>query len=261
MPVVLMMTDGLRPDAISEAQTPNLYRFMQRGAWTLRGRSVIPSITLPCHLSIFYSAPPAEHGTKENNFIPMNPTRKGLIEHLRDQERRCALVHNWEPLRDLNRPGWLEYSFFINTGYDLDGDEIMAQTARTVLDDLRPDFLFVYFASVDVAGHIHNWMSDEYLQQATLVDALIGQLLDHIPADTHILIHSDHGGHDNTHGTELAEDMTIPWMIAGPGIRQGYEIQRPVSLLDTAPTVAACLEVAPNPEWRGAVVQEVFETG
>jgi hypothetical protein len=53
--------------------------------------------------------------------------------------------------------------------------------------------------------------------------------------------------------------MTIPWLVAGPGIRQNYEITRAVSLLDTAPTLARLLSIKPHPEWEGQCVEEIFE--
>jgi hypothetical protein len=57
---------------------------------------------------------------------------------------------------------------------------------------------------------------------------------------------------------DCVEDMTIPWMAAGSGIKEGYAIQSQVSLLDTAPTIARLLELKPNHEWEGQVVEEIF---
>jgi arylsulfatase A-like enzyme len=54
--------------------------------------------------------------------------------------------------------------------------------------------------------------------------------------------------------------MTIPWLVAGPGIRAGYAISAPVSLLDTAPTLARLLGIAPHHEWEGRCVEEMFES-
>ncbi len=52
--------------------------------------------------------------------------------------------------------------------------------------------------------------------------------------------------------------MTIPWIIAGPGIRSGHEIRTPVSLLDTAPTLARALSITPHPDWEGNCIEEIF---
>ena len=258
MPVILIMTDGLRPDAMSPERTPNLWAVIDRGAATLSARSVNPSITLPCHTSIFHSVPPSRHGIVENIWHPMARPVPGLVDQLNLHEKRSGFVHNWEFLRDLNRPGSLHYSFFMNTGYDLDGDAIITDTALDIINRGLLEFVFVYFASVDVAGHIFGWMSDEYLAQAAQVDTLVGRLLAGIPDDVTAIIHSDHGGHERTHGLDIPEDMTIPWMITGPGVRQGHRIGMDVSLLDTAPTIAHLLDVPPAQDWEGRVVSEAF---
>src|SRR5207249_999051 len=76
------------------------------------------------------------------------------------------------------------------------------------------------------------------------------------------LITADHGGHDLTHGTNSPEDMTIPWIAAGPGIKRGYEIKRPVSLIDTAATVLRAVGTTDYyVEWTSKSVDEIFETG
>src|SRR3712207_7396850 len=43
--------------------------------------------------------------------------------------------------------------------------------------------------------------------------------------DTVTLVLSDHGGHERTHGTDMDEDMLIPWVLHGPGVRSGYAIR------------------------------------
>ncbi|MEZ4556356.1 MAG: sulfatase-like hydrolase/transferase [Caldilineaceae bacterium] len=103
-----------------------------------------------------------------------------------------------------------------------------------------------------------GWMSDEYLRQTETVDDAIGAVLAALTDADTVLLHSDHGGHDRTHGTDAPEDMTIPWMIAGPGIRRGHAIQAPVSLLDTAPTLRAVERAGSSPLGRGRAVDEVF---
>jgi len=79
-----------------------------------------------------------------------------------------------------------------------------------------------------------------------------------MPADTSVIIQADHGGHDRSHGTDCAEDMTIPWMAVGPHVKANYAIQGPVSLLDTAPTLARMLGIAPSDEWDGRCIDEIF---
>jgi phosphopentomutase len=193
---------------------------------------------------------------------PLNEPVWGLIEVLKAHDRKSAFIYNWEQLRDLNRPGSLYLSHFIDTGYDLDGDEIIAQTAvqhfaSAYIQQIA--FTFVYFASVDVAGHVFRWMSDDYLKQVNRVDACVGQVLAALPDDTTVILQSDHGGHDYNHGEDIPEDMTIPWMIAGRGVKRNFQLSDPVSLLDTAPTLAQVIGVPAHELWQGRVVTSAFE--
>ena len=64
--VVLIMIDGLRPDAITPDGCPALTGLMARGAYSLQARSLMPCLTLPCHMSIFHSVPPGRHGVTSN---------------------------------------------------------------------------------------------------------------------------------------------------------------------------------------------------
>jgi predicted AlkP superfamily pyrophosphatase or phosphodiesterase len=259
--LVFIMTDGMRTDALSPERTPTFHQFMQRGAYTLNARSVVPSITLPCHTSIFHSIPPHKHGIQDNEWLGLAQPVVGLVEQLAAAGKRSAYFYNWEQLRDLNRPGTLYFSHFENTGYELDGDGVIVDAAIPYIQARRFDFTFVYIGAVDLAGHVYNWMSDDYLRYVQVADGLAAKVLQAVSDEDIVLIHSDHGGGGaapDNHGSDKPEDMTIPWMIAGPGIRQGHAIQRAVSLLDTAPTIARILGVTPVPEWEGTAVDEVF---
>ena len=256
--VVFILIDGLRPDALEIADCPNLKALRDRGASTMRATSVMPSVTLPCHTSIFHSVPPSRHGVTTNVWTPMARPLPGLFDLAKAAGKRCAFLYNWEELRDIARPGSLALSYFRSTSYQPDGDQITADEAARVLPGANPDFAFIYLGTVDTAGHYYGWMSDGYIAQIGTVDAALRTLLDALPEDTTYVLQSDHGGHERNHGTELPEDMTIPWLAAGPGIRHGHAIGAPVSLLDTAPTLARLLGVQPHHEWEGRCVEESF---
>lgn len=257
--VLYISTDGLRPDAIAAAHTPNFRAVMSRGAYTLAGCSVMPSISLPCHMSIFHSVPPERHGILVNTYTPMARPVPGLVEVLNDSGKRCASFISWEPLRDLSRPGSLSVSTLIAYARNPEAADVLTvQAALPYLHSGEFDFVFLYLATIDEVGHDFGWMSQRYLRQVEHVDAHLGTIMENLPADTAVLIHSDHGGHDRSHGTDSAQDMTIPWMAAGPGIRENFEIERRVSLLDTAPTITRILGVTPSVVWEGRAVEEIF---
>lgn len=253
----LIMIDGLRPDAIA-GHCPTLQTVMARGAFTLRATSVMPSITLPCHTTIFHSVPPARHGITTNEWHTLARPLPGLVEMASLAGKRCAFFYNWEPLRDLSRPGQLAYSYFRDCAYTRDGDEWVVDEATRVIPRASLDFAFVYLGTVDTAGHDFGWMSEAYLAQAKRVDAALGHLLSALPAEGHVLIQADHGGHERSHGTDSPEDLTIPWGVTGPRVRENHTLNSAVSLLDTAPTLAHLMDLKPHALWEGQVIREIF---
>ncbi|HMO55907.1 MAG TPA: alkaline phosphatase family protein [Roseiflexaceae bacterium] len=256
--VILVMTDGVRPDALDAVPCPTFDTLRAGGASTLNARSVMPSVTLPCHMSIFHSVPPERHGITTNLYIPMARPLPGLIETLHAAGKRSALIHNWEPLRDINRPETLAFSYYREPPNDHTFDDAVAAEGVAAITSGEFDFIFIYLGGVDIAGHVYGWMSDGYLTQLTHLDAALGRITAAMPAHASIIVHSDHGGHERTHGTESPEDMTIPWIAAGPPIHNGHTILGHVGLVDTAPTICRLLDVAPHPAWEGRVVHEIF---
>jgi arylsulfatase A-like enzyme len=127
----------------------------------------------------------------------------------------------------------------------------------------RPDFTFIYLGMVDEVGHRTGWLSQEYMESAGRADAAVGHVLDRLEAEgllegTIVLIQADHGGHEHRHGESIVEDMTIPWILSGPGVRSGCRLAGPVSILDTAPTLAHLLGLTIPNEWQGQVVHEAL---
>jgi arylsulfatase A-like enzyme len=54
------------------------------------------------------------------------------------------------------------------------------------------------------------------------------------------------------------EKRKVPWIASGPGIRRNHRICQPVSILDTAPTVAHLLDISPHYSWGGGLLGEIF---
>ena len=258
-PIVLITLDGVRPDALTTARCPTLNSVRENGASTLSARSVMPSVTLPCHTSIFHSVPPARHGITSNIFVPMARPLPGLVEVARTKGKRTAFFYNWEQLRDLARPGNIHYSYFRDSSYDKDGDDETVSQASSFIEKEQPDFVFLYLGTVDTVGHNYGWMSQGYLKQLEHIDALLSSFFDTLPPQYTAILHSDHGGHDRSHGTDRDEDMLIPWMAIGPNIKKGYTIESEITLLDTAPTIARIMGIQAHDEWEGRSADEIFQ--
>ena len=258
MVTALVVLDGLRPDALALVHTPHLDAFRDSGSWSMTAKTVFPPITLPAHLSMLTSVPPEIHGVLDNTWQEQGRRPSNLIDQIARAGRTPVAFYTWEPLRDLWTPGCMAAAWFRNSAYDVDGDRYTAAAVADYFARFEADFAFVYLGSIDIVGHLHGWMSDAYLQKIEEVDGIFGAVIDALGPDATVLATADHGGHDTVHGIEQPEDMLIPWMIAGPGIRTDHCLASAVSVLDIAPTLATAIGLPVLRSWQGRAVDEAF---
>ena len=258
-----IIIDGCRPDGLAQANTPHLDSLWQNGAYSWTAQSVMPTISLPCHSSMFRSVLPGKHGIYDNVYAPTAAAFPSILEVAHDAGRKTAMFTSWEPLRDLAAPGSLDTTYHRRYRAGDENDRHVAETAAPYLTTEQPDLIVVYLGDVDENGHSHGWMSAEYLRRIELADAATGLLLAALEAaglrDQYaVLVNSDHGGHDTMHGTESPEDMTILWLLNGPGVRQNHQVTAPVTLLDNPPTIAHVLGLNSPSAWDGQPVLDAF---
>ena len=250
MKVLLILVDGMRPDSITNIDLAQ--RLISSSAATMSAATVMPSVTLPCHMSLFHSVDPSRHGTTTNTFAPQVRPVIGLCEVLAKNRKNCAFFYDWEELRDLTRPGSLAHSFFCSgakINYT-DADHRVTDDAIAYLMEQRPDFAFLYLGNPDETGHRFGWMSEEYMEAVRGAWGEIERVLNVLPEEYSVILLADHGGHDRIHGTNCPEDMTIPVIIKCEAFAANTTLEN-VSILDIAPTVAKLLNVAPDAEWEG----------
>jgi hypothetical protein len=258
--VLVISIDGLRPDALQLADTPNLDWLIARGAITWQAQTILPSVTLPAHASMLSGSTPQVHGVNWNDYAPERgyiqvPT---LFSVTHDAGLTTAMFVGKVKLEHLARPGTVDTYAYV-TG----GDAQVAGRAADYLREVSPDVLFVHLPDVDTIGHMHGWLSSPQLDFVTQADAAVGTLLDTLEAlgqldSTLIVVTADHGGIGTVHGGNDPESMTIPWLVAGPGVRQGYEVKGNVFIYDTAATVVWALGLSLPVEWEGRPVVEAF---
>ncbi|HOG17858.1 MAG: 2,3-bisphosphoglycerate-independent phosphoglycerate mutase [Syntrophaceae bacterium PtaU1.Bin231] len=254
--VVLFLIDGMRPDGLRRADTPVIDGLVKAGASTMSAQTVMPTTTLPCHTSLFFSLAPQDHGILDNTWKPLKPSARSLFGVLSERGMAAASFFNWEPLRNLSPDGALAASFFLKDRSEHDGsiDRELASLAVRWLKANPFQFAFVYMHNTDRTGHSEGWMSDKYLQSIANADACIGEVMGVLDGKTAVIVMSDHGGHDRTHHSDRPEDMTIPFIIRAPGVRGGSGIPGDVRITDVAPTIAALLGVEAPDSWVGAKI-------
>ncbi|MBQ6065609.1 MAG: alkaline phosphatase family protein [Clostridia bacterium] len=249
--VILILVDGMRPDGYLQCGHPFVEKLLARSAYSLTAQTVMPSVTLPCHMSLFHSVDPDRHGITTNTYIPQVRPIEGLFDRLDNAGKKCAFFYTWEELRDLSRPDHLHRALMINQHKQDDTDIKITDAAIEYINAEQPDFLFLYLGQTDeLGGHDHGWMSPEYLNCVNVAVGCTEKLIDSIPADYTVILTADHGGHGRGHGSDDPQDMTIPILITGPRFEKGKEYPGG-SVKDIAPTVAKLLEVPPAREWEG----------
>jgi predicted AlkP superfamily pyrophosphatase or phosphodiesterase len=88
--VVLISVDGMKPEAVIDAQShglkvPNLRAFMVDGAYAQGVRGVLPTLTYPSHTTLLTGASPAKHGIFDNTtFDPKLRNQRGWYWYAED---------------------------------------------------------------------------------------------------------------------------------------------------------------------------------
>ncbi len=249
--VILVLVDGMRPDGLLQCGHPYVKPLLESAAYSLTAQTVMPSVTLPCHMSLFHSVDPDRHGITTNTYVPQVRPIEGLFDRLDAAGKKNGFFYTWEELRDLSRPDHLHRAYMINQHKELHSDQMITDAAIDYINAEQPDFLFLYLGQTDeLGGHDHGWMSPEYLHCVNVAVGCTQKLIESIPEDYTVILTADHGGHGRGHGSDDPQDMTIPIVIRGPRFEKGREYPGG-SIKDIAVTVAKLLEVAPAKEWEG----------
>jgi hypothetical protein len=258
--VVIISIDGLRPDAMEQAETPILDTLRAAGAYTPRAQAVLPSVTLVNHASMLGGMNPEKHGIYWNVNDPELGKINGptLFSVAHTAGLRTAMVVGKPKLEHLVLPGSVDI-------YDYAGftDGQVVNHALPLIEAGLPDLLFIHLPDVDSAGHTVGWMSRFQLIVISRTDGFIGDLIAALEAgdyldQTLLIITSDHGGVDRRHGSDSPEEVTIPWLAVGPGVPAGVILESDIVGYDTAATASYALHLPLPDTWDGRPVLEIF---
>jgi arylsulfatase A-like enzyme len=246
--------DGVRADALVAADTPNLDRIRDAGAWSMSAQTQQEAATNsgPGWASILTGVDADKHNIWENDqYDGQDPDYPSFLWRARDAGLRTMTSINWIPL---------------STAIVEDDavDERVLGTDTHVTDELAArltagdyDVHFIHFDDVDHAGHASGFNpdNDAYTDAIEVVDRQVGQLLDAIEARASwadeswlIAMTSDHGGTDAGHGCLTWECRTVPLILSGPAFERG-ELLEAGSHMDVHPTVLQHMGLTPSQDW------------
>ncbi len=247
--VILILADGMKGQSVIDCKNAFANKLLEKYTHKLDTQTVMPSVTLPCHMSLFHSVPPQRHGVLTNTYTPQVRPVKSLVNLLAEQKKVCGMFYNWEELRDLSRPGALLKSLFTENDLEGKGDEELTQEAIRFAKERKADFIFLYFGSPDCVGHTLGFESEKYLQSISHSFDCIEQVYNALKEEYTILITADHGGHERSHGCDIKEDMEIPLIIIDG--EQKKTLPQDTTIMDIAPTITALMGISSDSDWEG----------
>ena len=260
--VFIISFDGGKPAVMQKSKMPTLFSVAKEGAYDWNAQTIMPSITLVSHTSMLTGVGPAKHHITWNEWEP----EKGLVPvptvfsvaKKSDRSLITALFAGKQKFAHLFLPGSLDA--FAMPDYSA---KIVAYEAGEYIKMKKPNLCFIHFADSDGAGHSKGWGSPEQIQAFADEDAALKTVFDAIKKagiekDSVVIMSADHGGHDKTHGSNSPEDMTIPWIVWGKGVKKNFQITAPVTTYDTAATALWLLNVPVPTDFDGKPVTSAF---
>lgn len=263
--VVVISVDGLRPDAIARFGAVALQRLMRAGSFSLEARTIALSTTLPSHTSMLTGQLMEDHGVVWNTDETATrgritvPTVFGIA---RQHGFRTAAFFSKSKFNHLMSHGTLDHGQAPGAEGRWSADRTIDGVER-YMATAQPNLLFVHIGEPDYAGHLLGWMSWWYARGVRTADAAVERIVSaadraYGPANYTLIVTADHGGHGRTHGTGSAEDVTIPWIAYGRGVRSGVTLAPGIHTVDTAATILWLLGLSPATWGTGTPVREAF---
>lgn len=276
-PAVLLITvDSLRADHLGyagheRARTPVIDALAARGAVFTTAFSTTPE-AVPSLASLHTGRYPSSHGLLTEFGPSLADDEETLAEVLASQGYRTCAVAGSVALHD--KYG-LDQGFGSYDGAFADTPRLSRIPDAGLAADRAADlalrclekwhreafFLWVNFHDPHYFYRPPDpWLTDfaaaPYDGEVAFVDAQIARVLDKlrdygIEENTIVVFAGTNGeglgdGGEDYHGTTLSNATTrVPLIIVAPGFDPGSTIDRPVSLVDVAPTIAALLGVDP----------------
>jgi predicted AlkP superfamily pyrophosphatase or phosphodiesterase len=266
--VVLVVIDGLRPDAVTPECMPVLSALMGR-AWSAKSASTVrPSITVAALTSLGTGVSPARHGLRSASIGSLGRLRG--LRPLPNELRRLGVETTIVVPELSGGPKWIAGALLRLAGatrlimLPAAPGLLMDGAMRHMRGNPAQEFLVAYMNDADLAGHACGWMSQPYLRAAATIDRALTSLFPFIDdPEVLVIITADHGGggvlaqdHDHPHPVNDA----IPLLLLGGRVGPGIGAEGPAHLLDIPPTVLHGFGSAAPAQYEGRVIHEAYLT-
>ncbi|RYX80872.1 hypothetical protein EON83_26665 [bacterium] len=261
--VLIIGTDGTRPDKLEAANIPNIRALMATGAYTGKAHTRMPTVSGPGWSSMLTGVWSDKHGVKNNAFTGKNydqyPDFLTRLEKLNPKFSTFAAA-DWEPIVTGVSGGPLisdsvDAKVYFK-GHTAQNDQRIADTASNYLAHEDVDAAFVYFGNVDGIGHSLGPVNPEYTKTIETMDKQVAQLVAAIRSrptyakeDWLILMSTDHGHVDKGgHGGPSEVEKSIFVLANGTSVAP-QTLPDDTEIVDVGLTALNHLGVAIDPTW------------
>lgn len=270
--VLFIGIDGTRTDALLGADTPNLKKLRESGAFSNTTNILgtredqADTVSGPGWSNLLTGVWPDKHGVLNNKFAVKNyaeyPHFFSRVKEIYPRAMTVSLV-DWTPIHNLIvRDAEVSLDFTTDPkkpDYKL-ADERLTAKAVDILTNDDPDVMMVYLGNVDETGHKYGFHPAvaNYKKAIEIVDTQIGEVLtalckrkDFATERWLILVGTDHGGRGTDHGgnRNTPEVNTVWCIVAGDGVEKG-EINGKTNQVDLAATALTHLAIELKPQWK-----------
>ena len=231
--VIVVGFDGWGAYSVPKAEMPNLSELMERGAWTLKKRSVLPSSSAINWASMFMGVGTEGHGyTTWGSKTPEIPSialsENGIfptIFTITRQQRpksEIGVLYEWDGIKYLIDT--LAVSHHAQVSPTPEGSSVPITDAfAEYIRQSKPTLALVSYDSPDAVGHRVGHDTPEYYAMLRELDGHLGRIVGALKEagiydSSVVIVTSDHGGIGKGHGGITLAEMETPFVIAGPGV-------------------------------------------
>ena len=268
--LIIIGVDALSPNGVINADTPVMDELMNNGSYTLNARGVLPTSSSTNWASMVSGAGPEQHGITSNGWERDEHTLPAVVQgeegifptifnvaRKQRPELEMGAIYTWSGFGRLIERSLLDYDSNENS------DELTVEKAINYIKKKTPNFLFIHLDEVDHVGHSLGHKTSHFYDAVAHIDQQIGKIIQStkeagIYDKTTFIISADHGGIGYGHGGETLDEIEIPFIIFGKGIKKNYLIRSQVYIYDNAATAALLLGLNQPQAWIGRPVKTAF---
>ena len=251
--VLIVGIDGCRSDVLKAANTPSADTLIKNGAYTYKAQTDPISSSGICWTSMLTGVWHEKHNVTTNSYKNPNVEEyphlfRRIKEH--NPDLITYSIVNWAPIHKILQDG------DANKAETYSLDEKVAENAANILSGEDVDILFVQLDDVDHAGHAHDFSlnSPKYVEAVELADQQLGKIVqalkkrpDYANEDWLIIVTTDHGGSNFSHGKDIPEHTTIFYIASGESTLK--EELTEVKVVDVATTAMHHLGLNLSDSW------------